>query len=386
MSLQGQKNAITVQQLDERHFLTMQDQWRNLLARSNADPLFMGWEWLSAWWETWSQPLALELFLFAAFEGETLVGVAPFFRRKRRLPAGNGVTELHLLGNAWRIAPTVRTEYVDLIVDRHLRTTVVEALAEAMQQQHWDLMVVCDHVASGASSNLQLAADCLSAKHMPRRSEPGIRIDTAGNFSDWLARLGPNTRLKAYNRRQYLAKSGRTISLVPETDYGKALAILNRLHLARWGKPCFANESLAFHHRFLDRLGPGSTVHLTGLYLDGGIRSLLYDVHLGDTVYNLQAGFDEHFDPKVSLGTLHLGFAIEAAFADPEVHHYDLLAGLGKTSFYKARFQGTEIRFENSLYLRAPWLKAAAAVYEILPQRLSRGFGKWIDDTPGRNP
>lgn len=371
---------MTVERLDAHRFLDMRTEWEHLVDRSVVDPLFMGWAWQSAWWETWSRPLGLELFLFGVYQGDTLVGIAPFFRRLRRLPLAGHVVELHLIGNAWRIAPTVRTEYLDLIVDREERDEVVRALANALADQRWDLIVYCDHAPLVVPSDLQMLARMLSLKHLPRSPDYGVRIETAGDFSQWQARLGRNTRLKAYNRRRYLHKTGTSMAVVPEADAERALGILNDFHLRRWGKPCFEHESLAFHRRLLRRLGSGHAGWVTSLRLNGKVRSLLYDLRAGDTVYNLQAGFDEEYDPKVSVGTLHLGFAIESAFADRSVRFYDLLAGAGKKSFYKRRFRGVEVRFDGGVFLRTRWVKLAGSIYDVLPRRLSRGLGQWLNE------
>lgn len=368
--------------LTETDFRGMQHEWQTLLDRSAADPLFMSWEWLSAWWETWSRPLDLELFLVAAYQGKRLIGLAPCFRYKRQLCKGIRLSELHFIGNAWHITPTVATEYVDLIVDSARHDEAVTALSRVMRTRHWNLIVLGGHASSATTTVFAQLQNRLKLKTMPRSTGVGIRIDTTGAFDDWLAGLGRNTRLKAYNRRCYLRKQSMSPELAIEPDPRKALDLLNTFHKRRHGRPCFDAADLDFHLHFLSRLQAHQQPRFSVMRIAGEPRSILYDFQLGARVYNLQAGFDEHFDRKVSLGTLHLGYAVEAAFLDPAVGAYDLLAGTGKKTFYKEHFNGERVFFQNGHYLRSPWLKAAAMVYQSIPQQLSWSVLRRLEPRP----
>ncbi len=372
------RNRLRIERLTEERFLALQDEWSDLVDRSCANPLFMGWEWLSAWWETWSKPLGLELVLIAAYSGDRLVGIAPLYRRRRRLRLGPSVEELHLLGNAPRIAPTVRTEYVDLIIDRDYQDEVVKALTSHLREMHWDLLAVCDHVTL-PDSPLGALLKGLALHQGPGQQESGIHIDTAGEFETWLDGLGANTRLKAFNRRRYLRQKGTPAHVIAENDGEHALDILNAFHLERWGKPCFEGASLEFHRRFLKRLSGRILPLFTRLEIEGRTVSILYDVKVADCIYNIQAGFDEQFDNKVSLGTLHLGYAIEHAFAQHDVRRYDLLAGSGKRTFYKARLNGTEVVFGTSQHLRARWIRHAWKAQAWAPRAATRAAVKWLE-------
>ena len=62
--------------------------------------------------------------------------------------------------------------------------------------------------------------------------------------------------------------------------------------------------------------------------------SVLYDVRKGARQYNIKMGFDPNFSSQVSLGLIHLGYAMERA-AERGVASYDFLAGPGRTSDFK---------------------------------------------------
>ena len=61
--------------------------------------------------------------------------------------------------------------------------------------------------------------------------------------------------------------------------------------------------------------------------------SVLYDIRKGRHQYNISMGFDPCF-ARLSLGLIHLGYAMEAA-AELHVSTYDFLAGTGQRSDYK---------------------------------------------------
>lgn len=89
-------------------------------------------------------------------------------------------------------------------------------------------------------------------------------------------------------------------------------------------------------------------------------------------MYNIQAGFLESFDRKVALGTLHLGFLIEESFADPQIERYDLLAGLGKNTFYKGHLNGQESEFYTLQIARRPLLRLVYRYQAVLPRALRK--------------
>lgn len=75
----------------------------------------------------------------------------------------------------------------------------------------------------------------------------------------------------------------------------------------------------------------GGEPQLLALRCGEQLISVLYNVKYQGCVYNLQSGFEESFHPKLAIGTLHLGYAIERAFQEEGTQTFDMLAGSGKT-------------------------------------------------------
>lgn len=368
--------------LTEADFKSMAHDWHTCVQRSAANPLFLGWPWLYSWWEVWSQMLGLELMLIGVYDEQNmLIGLGPFYRRAILTSTGVRVYRLYLIGSAWRLAPTVRTEYCGLILPLDREVEANEAILDFVGRLDWDELVCSDVVGINAE---KFSPACWSLAKPPqfisRAEDVGVRIQVRGVFTDWLRDLGKNTRLKAYNRRTYLGERGElTFGGHQSAVDGDFFDCLNRFHETRWGKPVFDDDALRFHRLLIERLALcGGRAELTALRYKGQCVSVLYDVVVGEWRMNLQAGFVEEFDNKVSLGSLHLGYAVEAAFNEEPVHFYDLLAGSGKTHFYKSHFQGEMVEFSTFQVVRNPVLGFLYQMQAVSPGPVLRLFNRRI--------
>jgi hypothetical protein len=75
-------------------------------------------------------------------------------------------------------------------------------------------------------------------------------------------------------------------------------------------------------------------------------------------------GFDSDFKEKVSLGMLALGFDIEQACSQSNTKQFDLMAGTGKQTNYKAKMALTGPRLRSIQLVKTPWLRWVFALYD----------------------
>jgi GNAT superfamily N-acetyltransferase len=376
-------DAVHIQVInDPAEFSAMETDWRKLLDRSDANPLFMSWAWQFSWWDTWGECLGLQLYLLVARRGDRLVGIAPLYLDRVVFAGRLPVNRLQFIGNAFRRRGTVRTEYMEFISERESADEVCKAFANHIAaSSRWDEIVLCDVLrATPTSRAMQAAGKRKGWLVFVRLMDRGVRVVTTGNFKDYLAGLGKHTRMKLFNRRKYLDSLGRVEMGHAESDtLDDFFSILNRFHRERWGKDCFGGESLHFHKQFLQRHVNDSGYDFNRISVDGRPISIIYNVRAADTVFNLQSGFDAHFDSKLSPGMLHMGMAIEEAFSDSEVKAFDLLAGRGKNQFYKSHFNGETVEFITLQLVRRRLLKLIYRIYLLIPdgfrERHKRGQG-----------
>jgi len=334
------ESSFRLEAIDLESFKFLRAQWDELLSQSNSNTLFMSWSWQYSWWMVWGERLGLELRCFCIYQGARLVGILPLFRT---LTGTIRPAEYQFIGNAWRIAPSVRSEYISPILACDKESDLLDFLENWFYKEAtWSVLVVPDHI--GEIKQWKNA--------LIRQKDKGYRIRTQGNIHDYLDTLGKNTRLRAFNRLDYLSKS------YPDAQWGvfehadEQLTLffnqLNRFHEKRWGRPCFQPDALSFHRRIIEDSNNGIKPILHYLKVGGKIRSLSYNLWVNGTMYNMQSGFEAEFDKKLSLGTLHFGKLITICFEDDSTSALDLLAGTGKRTDYKNHFQGEPVFF-NSL-------------------------------------
>jgi hypothetical protein len=358
----------------------MEDEWQRLLENSEADPLFSSWGWQHSWWKIWGESLNLELLLVAVYSSGQLVGIGPFYVHQSSLFSGFSTRRVHLIGNAWGIAPTVRTEYTNLIVHKKNAVEITEAIAEKLLQSNWHELLICDAGKNDIEClNFHISKQLKKKTSLIiRREARGVCVDAGGDFDKWISRLGPNTRRKLYNRRQYAEELGLKKAYYQDSEFPEFLSQLDDFHKARWGNVCFDRQAKAFHQSLMRCLPDNACAKLSSLSLSGSVVSVLYDIKVAKTVYNMQSGYLENFDKKLSLGTLHLGYAIETAFNDDEVSDYDLLVGEGLNTFYKQHYHGRKVDLFTAKIVRSGFLQLCYKVGALLPDKLRSLINRYL--------
>jgi CelD/BcsL family acetyltransferase involved in cellulose biosynthesis len=345
--------ALTVRRWSAADWLGSEQAWSRLLARSNADALFLSWDWLTLWWDSFSGVLSAGLEILAFYREGDLVGVAPFYRRRvvrsRVLPA----TSVQLVGVSWRDPETPISEYLDVIAIAGESDSVRRACAQALlSERAWSEWVIgfTDAGQQWCEAFGRVNGGQQYVRDLDRRIS--YQADLSRGFGEYLRRLGQSTRRSLWNLRRRLAQQG-TVSFeqLSRAEIAGGFSDLNRLHELRWQRPAFAGAGLDFHTRLAARMASRGELALSRLRVGGQVVSVLYDIRKGARQYNISMGFDPAFSRRVSLGLIHLGHAMEAA-AEGGVSTYDFLAGSGKRSDYKSHLSQARRNLSSVQVLR----------------------------------
>lgn len=187
------------------------------------------------------------------------------------------------------------------------------------------------------------------------------------NFDSYLKGLGKNTRLKFYNRRTKLQSQGKLIVKNIWPDIDGFIQIINGFHQKRWGKLCFSPNNEQLMRLATQQMSlAGHGVDLSVMYFNDQPVSTMLDLEVNGRVYNIQSGYLEDFMSGVSLGTLHFGFQIEAAFNNPQVNYYDFMAGRGKNANYKASMANARLPFISLLIIRNPIIRWLYKINDLI--------------------
>jgi len=352
--------SFHIRRLDLHDFETIKNEWNHILKRSSADHLFLSWEWQFNWWKTFAPDLGLELYLLGAFSKDGhLIGLAPFYKSSITIANLLKIKRLQFIGNCYNGQPTVRTEYLDLIIDNKSKHIITAAFFEYINNDNdWDEFVIQDLDVDSFThafivENTPLSNTyCRTIKYLS-----SYQVNTKQSFDSYIQKLGKNTRKHLYKRRNHLNKFGNvTLKHANKNNLDEFFQTLNKLHYMRWGKNVFTGNRLKFHENLSKLFIEKDQVKFNILSLNDNPLAARINYRVNNREYAIQSGINDKFDKKLSLGILLTGYMIENAISDG-LYVYDFLAGVGKKEDYK-KYIATNTRrlvtlqFINKWYLQ----------------------------------
>jgi len=341
--------------------------WTNLLGRSSSDQLFMSWEWMSCWWKVFSdESMQLAIVVVKVKNTDNVLGIAPMYLTNTRIKSFIKVKRLQFIGNCWRGKNTMRTELLDFIVDNNYQNEITTLLFEVLEKEfRWGECVMQDLPKSSVTYSNLIARD-KNNNQMLRISDEfqNYYLPLNIEFNSYLQSLGKNTRKRIFNRRKVLSDIGDIkFYISKKADLDEAFKQLDRLHQIRWHKPIFGPSAFKFNIMLSSILAKLNGVQFSFITCNDRIVSVQYNFIVNNQKYNIQAGFDTHFNRKVSLGYLHFGYEIENSI-DEGLDIYHLLAGEGKNTDYKEHLTSTGTDSINITIVRSPLLKILYYIYD----------------------
>ena len=315
---------------DEAGFARLASEWDGLLDESAQRVYFLRCGWNQLWWQR-LRPAGGQLFIITVRDEDgRLVGLAPFYLRRRRTAGIPHVRELMFIGTGIHAQTG---EFLDLIAWRGDESRVARAVATLLvQSDAWDRLCLNDipasslvlphlHAALGPSAGLQ-------------RSGRAHFISTASDWESVLANLTRSTRknLLYETRRLFKSHACRFRRVIGDDgELEAAMDALVRLHQARWsarGEP--GSFTIPGFERFLRdaaRMSLGDDrLRMWTLEVDGAMAAALIGFYDNGIVHYLQAGFDPAL-ARLSVGRVMLGLCIQDCINDADVREFDFMGG-----------------------------------------------------------
>jgi len=343
------------------------------LKKAFCQKLFRSTIWLSAWEQVWGGVVGVEY--YREKDEPIQLGLYSYIAKKYRVFSMKTLVPYGLSSLA---ISSIRGEYFSFESKQ-----VLNRFIEKLTKISWDRVYISDLiVGSPEYRQLEKYAQINNYSFLVRGYELSYGIDVRKvNFEGYLSCLGKNTRLKLYNRREKVLKQGslEVKNIWPDID--SFIDLINGFHRVRWKKPCFSYKNELFIRELLANLNrAGNHVDLSVMYFNGSPVSAMMDLEMDGRVYNIQSGYIEDFMPGVSLGTLHFGYQIEAAFKDKKIDYYDFMAGKGKNSNYKLSMANSSEQFVSLLIVRNPIIKFLYRLNDLLKHNPSDLSGYIADD------
>jgi Acetyltransferase (GNAT) domain len=316
----------------------------NQLSSAKFSSIFRSESWISAWKQVW----------FEFLDAKKIQYNQRWYVIQRPLFWGVSVATAVPCGCGVRGLPSIRSEYFHFPTDVDL-----DSWFSCKQKARWQQFIIPDvDINSSAYIELQAYAKDNGLFFLTRDLSSAYGIDSRKNsFAEYLSSLGQSSRARLFNKRKRLMEMGslKIENIWPDVD--KFISLLNQFHQSRWGKPCYQDNNLVFIKSFLEKLvAEDGQVNLSLMTSNDVPISVLLDVTYQGRTYNFQAGYVENFVKNLALGSLHLGYEIESAFANSGITYYDFMAGQGKNTDYKSAFATDSQRLTDVYLVRPRWL------------------------------
>jgi len=322
-------NIQLVQDFDS--FVALRTAWNKLLSRSSADTIFLTWEWLVSWWESYAAKNELHIIAVREDNGE-LVGILPLYRQMRSWFFYRPIRSLRFIGDgSWD------SDYLDAILLSGREAEVLNCVWKWLDSKRasWDLLEL---VSIPETSPCYAWLKCKAEDtQIISRSEniPCLVIELPESWDDYLASLKPRFRTKVRStlREIHAQHEVRFKRVETQTDLQSRLEILYDLHAKRWeskgAEGVFRKkEKRHFYETFAARFLSQGWLAFDFLELDGNPVACQMCFKYRGTQFLLQEGFDPEFSVEsvgIALRTMVLKKAI-----DEGVRRYDFLAGGGR--------------------------------------------------------
>jgi CelD/BcsL family acetyltransferase involved in cellulose biosynthesis len=372
--------------VDPDRFRRLRPEWNALLADSDADTIFLTWEWLHTWWSQLGGRRRLAI--LALWSGRDLLALAPLALRPPQPGRLQFLWRRQFLGSG-----SVGSDYLDLIVRRGDEALAVDVLVEAIGRDRvtLDLGPLRPEGAVAQRLAAALQAQGWMAEHRAAPASPYIPL-RGTTWAAFVDSLGPAHRANLRRRLRGLSRTGevRFEEAKDEASRRAALAILIDLHMKRRttldGSEAFDHPDLvAFHERFSALALERGWLRLFTLTLDGAPLAAFYGFRYRDVFSFYQSGFDPAHG-RLSTGLVTMGLTIRQAIEEGAAE-FDFLHGEETYKSLWARQRRPLERLELSAprtagslarRLEAAGRSARRLARALLPHslatRLSRGF------------
>jgi CelD/BcsL family acetyltransferase involved in cellulose biosynthesis len=342
--------------------------WEELLSESPNVSVFCTPEWLRPWLRAFGAGLEPRMICF--FDtAQRLVALAPLTLGNVDAVGGLKLRILRLMGDG-----SGDSDGLDLPVRSGYEEAFVRGLLDWLEA-HAQLWDICElntlPTNSPAGNHLQ---ECLKRRNWStfHSHRPRSVVPLPHSWESYLSQLSNEDRhnLVRYQRRLERRYRVRLYKCTEETQLSAGLEALFRLHQDRWkarGEPgTFCSEvRRRFYGEMSGLLLARERLEFWFLDLDGETVAAQFALRYGDTVFQLQEGFDpKHRSDRI--GFLLRGHVLKQLVAEG-VRWYDFLAG---QSPHKARW-GSQVG--NYMNVRLAKRHGLGALYARGEHHLSEG-------------
>lgn len=383
----GQTTLRLVRSIDE--FESLQGDWDALYDKCARNAVFSSWDWAFTWWEVFKNQDQRELFILCLYQGDELVGIAPFQITKSFPKSFIQGRTLQFIGNGEASEDSIVSEFQDFIVLPEMESIMVDSVSKYLvdNKSKWDFADF-EFILKDA---LILKCFKQSSSEISRwKAEYGIRffIPKMESFEQYHEQMGGRWRKMFIKKSRILTRDGEVTTKVTDTldSINPTLDQLAEMNCHRWRDrvgSCIFDSSrfVEFHQKIMQRLVPKNRAFIKTIYQDENPLASYYVFTDKDRIHYYQSGFfaknANKYSPLFILIVNEIGESIknnkmfDFMFADDVNSYKKDQYSCDYESMYRLRWTAQPFRFSM--------LNSAKSVQENalnLKQKLNNKFKK----------
>lgn len=365
----------------DEDFSRLESSWNDLLARSEADTIFLRWEWLFTWWHLFGKTLG-KLCILVVEESGKVIGIAPFYLKNERFPSPLLTRTLRYLGTGENEENEIDSEYLSVLSPAGREEEITEQVLDYILSHSLCDAIRLSKMVLDSKTALSISSACAKRGipcHVLQKSSASF-IRLPKTWEEYLASLTSAMRYEIRSDRRKLLKYGEVQfrgTNAPEeinTDFDE-MARLHRIHWLTKGQPgVFENQCFSlFHKTMLPLLLKNGALQLCFLSLSGKNIGVGYHFLYNNKFIFYQTGFDRETAPNVSVGLVTISYCIEQAIR-MQCTEYDFLGG---GQVYKTRL-AHQARWVGEFYIPVRFMAQSLWSIRRFLTDLKKGTGDVI--------
>jgi CelD/BcsL family acetyltransferase involved in cellulose biosynthesis len=319
--------AVLISSMDQ--WVETRPAWNGLLSQSTANTIFLTWEWLFSWGESFLEA-GRSLFIVMVYKTDELVGIAPWYVQRLRRGALT-VKQIQFLG-----APDAGSDYLDVIIKKGQEQKVANFLHEFLlteARDRWDSCMLEDLPSNslfllyflntiedaGKYAEIRPCSFCPTVV-LPKKGEDLFSVYSANRRQQYRRHL---KLLRNEGELQHEIFTGGRVG-----EAFEAFCTLYEMKNENHDKTV-----RSFLSTYASRCGNEQAMRVDMFSSNGTLIGGLLHLKHQDTLGMYLMAVDKHYQPHISLGNIFVGMCLSSAIEDG-VAVYDFLKGTEPYKFH----------------------------------------------------
>jgi hypothetical protein len=320
---------------DYQRFRKLKNEWNYLLNKSQANTIFLTWEWLDAWWQAYRTTEKPFVILFRNVQGE-LVGIAPFVLNVIK----SGYFLKYKALYFWGLKIGVKeAEYLDIIAEKGIEDKVCHQVVQALNERRKEWDIILYYEIPEASVCLGIFREfVVNQGWLSKETSHGCSVIKLPETTDeYIKSLKPRMRTKFRSLPRRLKESHKVEFEVCTGDarFRETMDSFITLHQKRWEKEdqCGTfkdSRRREFYNLLSNYFIENKWLVIFSLRVDGVYRAHEFSFLYNNKLFVLQEGYDTDWERK-GIGNVLRTFVLQYCIE----HKYDEYDFLGGVTYHK---------------------------------------------------